>query len=160
MHQHTDIGLVLKTFSPTLRVLWILACSIPTYPRAMHPYLKLIIALLVMSMQDTYLIRTRRVLKPGYVFTNGGIAISLRSTKQTIVAISFNHVEILALHEVTREYFWLRAVMGHIQNSCDLYPVVHVLKTIYEDNAVRRFRSLLMELVCINFLSCNIASSL
>ncbi|KAM1302124.1 hypothetical protein ACFX2H_013080 [Malus domestica] len=35
----------------------------------------------------------------GYVFTIGGIAISWRSTKHTVIATSSNHAEILALHE-------------------------------------------------------------
>ncbi|KAM1628851.1 hypothetical protein ACFX2K_017216 [Malus domestica] len=71
----------------------------------------------------------------GYVFTVGGTAISWRSTKQTLVATSSNHAEILALHEATRECFWLRAVMGHIRSSCDLHPAVNALTTIFEDNA-------------------------
>ncbi|XP_070660652.1 secreted RxLR effector protein 161-like [Malus domestica] len=71
----------------------------------------------------------------GYVFTVGGTVISWRSTKQTLVAISSNHVEILALHEGTRECFWLREIVGHIRNFCDLYPAVDVLTMIFEDNA-------------------------
>ena len=71
----------------------------------------------------------------GYVFTVGGTAISWRSTKQTLVATSSNHAEILALHEVTRECFWLRSVVGHIRSSCDLYPAVDVPTSIFEDNA-------------------------
>ncbi|KAM2708614.1 hypothetical protein FF1_045210 [Malus domestica] len=60
----------------------------------------------------------------GYVFAVGGTAISWRSTKQTLVATSSNHAEILVLHEATRECFWLRAVMGHIRSSCDLHPAL------------------------------------
>ncbi|XP_070015017.1 secreted RxLR effector protein 161-like [Nicotiana sylvestris] len=40
----------------------------------------------------------------GYVFTCGGTAISWRSTKQSIVATSSNHAEIIAIHEASREY--------------------------------------------------------
>ncbi|BBG93440.1 transposable element gene [Prunus dulcis] len=47
----------------------------------------------------------------GYVFTCGGIAISWSSTKQTLVATSSNHSEILALHEASRECVWLRSVI-------------------------------------------------
>ena len=39
----------------------------------------------------------------GYVFNCNGTAISWRSVKQTIVATSSNHSEILAIHEVSRE---------------------------------------------------------
>ena len=65
MHQHANTGLVLKTFSATLMVLHIWACSIHTDPRVMPqpPYLKLILALLVMPTHDCYLIHIRRVLK-------------------------------------------------------------------------------------------------
>ncbi|KAM2245772.1 hypothetical protein TB2_006716 [Malus domestica] len=71
----------------------------------------------------------------GYVFTVEGTAISWRSTKQTLVTTLSNHVEILALHKATQECFWLRAVVGHIRSSCDLYPSVDVPRTIFEDNA-------------------------
>ena len=71
----------------------------------------------------------------GYLFTIRGTAISWSSTKQTLVATLSNHAEILALHEATWECFWLRAVVGHIWSSCDLYPVVDVPTKIYEDNA-------------------------
>ncbi|KAM1192141.1 hypothetical protein ACFX2G_012750 [Malus domestica] len=70
-----------------------------------------------------------------YVFIVGGITISWRSTKQTLVATFSNHAEILALHEATRECFWLRAVVGHIRSSSDLHPAVDVPTTIFEDNA-------------------------
>ena len=37
----------------------------------------------------------------GYVFLCGDTAISWRSTKQTLVATSSNHSEILAIHEAS-----------------------------------------------------------
>jgi hypothetical protein len=39
----------------------------------------------------------------GYLFTCGSTAISWRSVKQTLVAISSNHSEIIAIHEASRE---------------------------------------------------------
>ena len=39
----------------------------------------------------------------GFVFLCGGAAISWRSVKQTLVATSTNHSEIIALYEATRE---------------------------------------------------------
>ncbi|KAF3643500.1 hypothetical protein FXO37_21973 [Capsicum annuum] len=39
----------------------------------------------------------------GYVFICGGTAISWRSTKQSIVAVSSSHAEIIAIHETNRE---------------------------------------------------------
>ena len=43
----------------------------------------------------------------GFVFLCGGAAISWRSVKQTLVATSTNHLEIIALYEATRECVWL-----------------------------------------------------
>ena len=82
-----------------------------------------------MSKQDTYLIRTMRVLKRVMslpledVFTVGGTAISWRLTKQTLVSTSSNHAEILAPHETTWEYFWLRAVVGHIRRQRNMHRI-------------------------------------
>ena len=42
----------------------------------------------------------------GYLFTCRGTGISWRSVKQTITATSLNHVEILAIHETSREYVY------------------------------------------------------
>ncbi|XP_031116482.1 secreted RxLR effector protein 161-like [Ipomoea triloba] len=39
----------------------------------------------------------------GYLFISAGAAISWRSTKQTLVATSSNHVELIAIHEASRE---------------------------------------------------------
>ena len=54
----------------------------------------------------------------GYIFTYGNTAISWRSVKQTMVATSFNHLEILAMHEASRECVWLRSMIQHIRESC------------------------------------------
>ncbi|KAF3639342.1 hypothetical protein FXO38_22728 [Capsicum annuum] len=43
----------------------------------------------------------------GYVFICGGIVISWRYTKQSIVATSSNHAEIMAIHEASRECVWM-----------------------------------------------------
>ncbi|KAJ9559241.1 hypothetical protein OSB04_013855 [Centaurea solstitialis] len=71
----------------------------------------------------------------GYVFTIGNTAISWRSRKQTLVATSTNHSELLALYEATRECVWLRAVIGHIRSTCDLAHDPDEPIVIYEDNA-------------------------
>ena len=72
----------------------------------------------------------------GYVFTCGNIAISWRSTKQTLVATSSDHFEIIALHEASRECVWLRSVAHHIRNACGFPLITSIPTTIYEDNAV------------------------
>ena len=70
----------------------------------------------------------------GYVFMNGGTAISWRSQKQTLVATSSNHAEVIALNEASRECEWLRSMTQLIWTSCgldkDKAPTL-----IYEDNA-------------------------
>ncbi|PRQ59184.1 putative RNA-directed DNA polymerase [Rosa chinensis] len=71
----------------------------------------------------------------GYVFTIGNTAISWRSTKQTLVATSSNHAEILALHEAVRECIWLRAITKHVQSTCGLHSTTDEPTTIHEDNA-------------------------
>ncbi|KAL0824549.1 hypothetical protein Bca101_048226 [Brassica carinata] len=50
----------------------------------------------------------------GYVFTHRGTAISWGSMKQTIVATSSNHSEILAIHEASHECVWLRSMTQHV----------------------------------------------
>ena len=56
----------------------------------------------------------------GYVFSCNRAAISWKYVKQTMVATSSNHSEILALHEANRECIWLRSIIQHIQESCGL----------------------------------------
>jgi ribonuclease HI len=70
----------------------------------------------------------------GYVFTYGGTAISWRSQKQTLVATSSNHAEIIALHEASRECVWLRSMTHHIRSTSGL-PIREGPTTLYEDNS-------------------------
>ena len=71
----------------------------------------------------------------GYVFTIGNTAISWRSTKQTLVATSSNHAEIIALHEAVRECVWLRSIIKHIRGTSGLNSTTYRPTCIYEDNA-------------------------
>ena len=68
------------------------------------------------------------------MFTYNGTAISWRSVKQTMVATSSNHSEILAIHEASRECIWLRSIIQHIKESCGL-PSIKDSTTLFEDNA-------------------------
>ena len=70
----------------------------------------------------------------GYVFTIENAVISWRSQKQTLVATSINHSELLALYEATRECVWLRALIGHIWSTCELPHNPDEPVVIYEDN--------------------------
>ena len=71
----------------------------------------------------------------GYVFNYNGTAISWRSVKQTMVATSSNHSEIIAIHEASRECIWLRSMIHHIQESCGLSSVKDKPTILFEDNA-------------------------
>ena len=73
----------------------------------------------------------------GYVFTHSGAAICWRSTKQSLVATSSNHAEIIAMYEASRELVWLRNMTAHVLKESGLSvgqekeePMI-----IYEDNA-------------------------
>ena len=70
----------------------------------------------------------------GYVFIYGGTVISWRSTKQSIVATSSNHAEIIVIHEASRECVWLRSMIHLIREKCGL-KCDKVPTTLYEDNA-------------------------
>ncbi|XP_060972484.1 secreted RxLR effector protein 161-like [Cannabis sativa] len=72
----------------------------------------------------------------GYLFTCGDTAISWRSTKQTLVATSSNHAEILAIHEANRECVWLRSMTQHIRGTCGLTSNKEVPTILYEDNSL------------------------
>jgi hypothetical protein len=70
----------------------------------------------------------------GFMFLCGGTAISWTSCKQTLVATSTNHSEIIALYEAAQECAWLRRMTNHIQKSCGI-STVDTPTIIYEDNA-------------------------
>ena len=70
----------------------------------------------------------------GYVFNYNGTAISWRSVKNTMVATSSNHSEIIAIHEASRECIWLRSMIHHIQESCGLSSVKDKPTILFEDN--------------------------
>ena len=71
----------------------------------------------------------------GYVFTYGGTTISWRSVKQTMVATSSNHSEILAIHETSRECVWLRSMFQHIQETRGLPSIRGNVTVLHENNA-------------------------
>ena len=55
------------------------------------------------------LYKTRSQMR--YIFTYGGMIISWKSVKQTMVATSSNHSEILTIHEASCECVWLRSMI-------------------------------------------------
>ena len=71
-----------------------------------------------------------------YVFNYNETVISWKSVKQTMVATSSNHSEILAIHEANRECIWLRSMIHHSQELCGLSPVKDNPTTLFEDNAM------------------------
>ena len=56
----------------------------------------------------------------GYVFKLGGAAISWRSKKQTVVATSTAHAELIALYDGTREASWLHRLQKFVEKSTGL----------------------------------------
>ena len=70
----------------------------------------------------------------GYVFTYAGIAISWKSTNQTLAATSSNHAELIALYEANRECVWLRSMIGKLQEDCGLNDTTRAPTIIYENN--------------------------
>ncbi|KAL8096584.1 hypothetical protein AgCh_037518 [Apium graveolens] len=71
----------------------------------------------------------------GYLFTYCDSTISWKSTKQTMTATSSNHVELLAIHEASRECIWLRSVIQHIRESCGLSSISDSPTVLFEDNS-------------------------
>ena len=69
-------------------------------------------------------------------FLHGGTVISWKSSKQTLVATSTNHSEIIALYEASRECVWLRRMINHIQRSCGIGSLESPT-IIYEDNVTK-----------------------
>ncbi|KAL0457968.1 UNVERIFIED_CONTAM: Secreted RxLR effector protein [Sesamum latifolium] len=77
----------------------------------------------------------KAISQSGYVFMYGGTAISWHSTKQTLVATSSNHAELIALYEAGRECVWLRSLTHYVRESCGLESIEKSPTVIYEDNA-------------------------
>ena len=71
-----------------------------------------------------------------YVFNCNGIVISWKFVKQTMVATSSNHLEILAIHEANSECVWLRSMIQHIQETCGLPSIRGNATKLHEDNVV------------------------
>ncbi|KAL0412075.1 UNVERIFIED_CONTAM: Retrovirus-related Pol polyprotein from transposon TNT 1-94 [Sesamum latifolium] len=77
----------------------------------------------------------KAISQSGYVFMYGGTAISWRSTKQTLVATSSNHAELIALYEAGRECVWFRSLTYYVRESCGLESIEKSPTVIYEDDA-------------------------
>lgn len=54
--------------------------------------------------------------------------------KLTLVLAFSNRIEILVLHEASREYLWLRSIMHHIQDADKLSSSADIQTVIYENN--------------------------
>ncbi|XP_047336640.1 secreted RxLR effector protein 161-like [Impatiens glandulifera] len=72
----------------------------------------------------------------GYVFKYDGQVISWRSMKQTFISTSTNHLEIITIHEASRECVWLKSIMHHIREPCGLSVNKNSPTILYEDNSV------------------------
>ena len=58
-----------------------------------------------------------------------------------MVATSLNHLELIEIHEASRECIWLRSMIRHIQESCGLPSIKASQITLFEDNVVALHRS-------------------
>jgi hypothetical protein len=67
------------------------------------------------------------------VILHGGTTISWKSCKQTLVAASINHSEIIVLYEASCECGWVHRMID--QKSCRICAIESPM-IIYEDNAV------------------------
>ncbi|KAM1359571.1 hypothetical protein ACFX2F_046528 [Malus domestica] len=127
MSLHADTGMVLKIFFRYLKGMTDLGLFYTyeslrgvTVPLGPQVDSCLVSYANVGYMSDPYRVSSQT----SYVFTVGDTAISWKSTKQTLVVTFSNHAEILALHEVSRECFWLRAAMEHIRSTSGLTSVL------------------------------------
>ena len=62
--------------------------------------------------------------------------ISWCSQKQIFVSTSYNHAEVIMLHEASRECVWLSFITQHIQVICGL-PINKNPTVLFEYNAAR-----------------------
>lgn len=72
-------------------------------------------------------------LQTGYVFLQGGTAISWKSSKQSLTPTSSNHAEVIALYKASRECLWLRQLINHIRSNTG-QRTLQQPTMIYEDN--------------------------
>ena len=71
------------------------------------------------------------------MFNYNDTVISWKSVKQTTMVTSSNHLEILAIHEVSRECIWLRFMIQYIQESCGLSFIKGDSTMLFEDNVAQ-----------------------
>ena len=95
--------------------------------------------ILPVTSLDTQTLASRQTpfqasLKPAISSSKNGAPISWCSTKQTVTATFTNHVELLSLHEASREAVWLRTMQHAILQMSGL-PLMDKPTTIFEDNA-------------------------
>ena len=72
-----------------------------------------------------------------YAF-NMGLSNHKKCNKKNLnfwIKTSSSHSKILVLHEASRECIWLRSIIHHIQNTCNLITATNIPTVIYEDNA-------------------------
>lgn len=72
----------------------------------------------------------------GFVFIANGAAIFWRSSKQTLVATSSNHPELIALFEATKEAVWLRRVRSFINSKIARNSDAGLITIMEDNNAV------------------------
>ena len=86
-------------------------------------------------MQVTFLIYIKEDHKHDIYLFMEILAILWRYVKQTIFATSSNDVEIITIHEASRECVWLRSVIQHIREKYGLSSIKNSPMILYKDNA-------------------------
>lgn len=71
-----------------------------------------------------------------YLFMYRGTFISLHSTKQTLVAMTYKHAELITLYEARREFVRLRSFIHCVKADCGIISDKQSPTVIYEDNVV------------------------
>ncbi|KAM3356381.1 hypothetical protein P3S68_023095 [Capsicum galapagoense] len=102
--------------------------------RKMESIEQLVLNLNNLDLRENVLLELSKSRSYCYVFICIGTAITWRYTKQSIVATSSNHAEILAIHEASREYVWLRSKIHLIREKCDV-KYDNLSTILYGDNA-------------------------
>ena len=62
----------------------------------------------------------------GYVFTLGGVVVSWKSSKQTVIARSTMEYEFIALNKCEEEAKWLRHFLEDIPRWLKLVPLIYI----------------------------------
>ena len=70
----------------------------------------------------------------GYIFIKNGAPVSWKSMKQFVTATSTNHAELIAFHEASREFVWLRTMECLVMSQASI-ALAEEPTVIHKDNS-------------------------